>query len=463
MLPISQPTQSTQPTQPDLEPPGTVRLPGALDRLAMRISHWPWWAIALAIGLVLSFYGILTTPTYQQALAFVTDDPTLSTTDFLRVTYRVNQDGQLQVVSGVLTAQDSQTLTIRTDDGTMVKVPRANVDLNAIQQSGAQITLHIPAQTISGAFYTETDTQYQIEQADGSIISVNKLDVADSLHLSPADCTADTHGSCHMTATIPASQVSGILLSADPIQYVVQTAPPVFTTVLRSTIHDVISENPGQCALNNLGSCRTGIFLTLYLTLTAYAIALVIGLILALMRISSQPFFRNAAILYIEIVRGIPILVILLIFYFAFGPWIRDNLHIPMPDSSRAIMGLAVAYGAFLAEIFRAGIQSIHRGQMEAARSLGMTYFQAMRYVILPQAIRVVLPPLGNDFIAMLKDTSLVAAISLSELTYLSTQFESHYLLTFEPFLTIAALYLIMTLVLSLFVRAIEHRSRLPG
>jgi polar amino acid transport system permease protein len=162
-------------------------------------------------------------------------------------------------------------------------------------------------------------------------------------------------------------------------------------------------------------------------------------------------------------VRGIPILVILLIFYFAIGPWLRDNLGIPMPETTRAMLGLAFAYGAFLAEIFRAGIQSINRGQMEAARSLGTTYFQAMRNVILPQAIRVVLPPLGNDFIAMLKDTSLVAAISQHELTYLAIQFESERLKAFEPFLTIAALYLVMTLVLSFLVRIIENRTRLPG
>jgi polar amino acid transport system permease protein len=138
-------------------------------------------------------------------------------------------------------------------------------------------------------------------------------------------------------------------------------------------------------------------------------------------------------------------------------------LGIPQPEAVRAILGLATAYAAFLAEIFRAGIQSISRGQMEAARSLGMTYFQAMRYVILPQAVRVVLPPLGNDFIAMLKDTSLVAAISLAEMSYLAFQLNGRTLRPFPTFITLAVVYLILTLLLSFMVRTIEHRVKLPG
>ncbi|MHB8626053.1 MAG: amino acid ABC transporter permease [Aggregatilineales bacterium] len=444
-----------------LETPGVVHLPSFLERLSLRLAQWPWWAIVLVGGLVLAFYGILTTPIYDEALTYVTDNPALTTTDFMRVTYRVIQDGKTQVISGVLTKQDGDMLTVRTSEAQTTTVPISRVDSR--QTNGDQITLHLPAQTISGLFYTESATDYHIQQPDGTIIAINKLSVQGTQHYTPANCTADTHGSCQLQVTIPESTVSGTLLGQTATDYTVQTVAPQFTTIPRSAISLVIAENSGQCALNNLGSCQTGIFLTLALTITSYSLALVIGLVIALMRISSQVVLRNFAILYIEVVRGIPILVILLMFYFAIGPLILDSQGHPMPAVIRAILGLAFAYGAFLAEIFRAGIQSINRGQMEAARSLGMSYFQAMRNVILPQAIRVVLPPLGNDFIAMLKDTSLVTAISLLELTYLAVQFSSAKLQPFAAFLTIAAVYLVMTLILSLFVRTIEHRVKLPS
>ncbi len=127
-----------------------------------------------------------------------------------------------------------------------------------------------------------------------------------------------------------------------------------------------------------------------------------------------------------------------------------------------AIIGLSICYGAYLAELFRAGIQSIGRGQTEAARSLGMTYVQSMRYIILPQAFRVILPALGNDFIAMLKDSSLVTILAVAEMTYKAELFAADTFKAFEPFITLAVLYLVMTLFLSLLVRVVEQRTRLP-
>jgi polar amino acid transport system permease protein len=129
---------------------------------------------------------------------------------------------------------------------------------------------------------------------------------------------------------------------------------------------------------------------------------------------------------------------------------------------AEAVLGLAAGYGAFLAEIFRAGIQSISKGQSEAARSLGMSYLQSMRRVILPQAIRVVLPPLGNDFIAMLKDSALISVLALPELLQQGRLYISR---TFQPipvFNAVALFYIIMTLLLSLMVRSVERRTRLP-
>ncbi|MGH2582638.1 MAG: amino acid ABC transporter permease [Anaerolineales bacterium] len=146
-----------------------------------------------------------------------------------------------------------------------------------------------------------------------------------------------------------------------------------------------------------------GISITISTTLYAFSIAIVIGLIAGLGRVSRNPLLRNVSRLYVELVRGIPILV--LIFYVALvaAPDAARFLGVEndLPLNFRAIIALSITYGAFLAEIFRAGIQSIGRGQMEAARSLGMSYAQAMRYVILPQAIRNVLPALGNDFLAL--------------------------------------------------------------
>jgi len=128
-----------------------------------------------------------------------------------------------------------------------------------------------------------------------------------------------------------------------------------------------------------------------------------------------------------------------------------------------AVLGLAFGYGAYLAEVFRAGIQAIPRGQMEAARSLGMTYFQSMRHVILPQAIRLVLPPLGNDLIAMLKDSSLVSVIAMAEVLQQGRLWISRNFRAFEGFNSVLLVYLIMTLILSLVVRAVERRAKLPG
>jgi polar amino acid transport system permease protein len=129
-------------------------------------------------------------------------------------------------------------------------------------------------------------------------------------------------------------------------------------------------------------------------------------------------------------------------------------------DLNRAILGLAIGYGAYLAEIYRAGIESIPRGQMEAARSLGMTYGQAMRFVILPQALRVVLPPLGNDLIALLKDSALASAIAVPELTQAGRLLAARTFRAFETYNMVALLYLIMTLVGSLGVRALERWTR---
>ena len=228
---------------------------------------------------------------------------------------------------------------------------------------------------------------------------------------------------------------------------------------------------------------KTGLIITITTTLKAFAIALFFGLLSGLGRISKNVVINNLARFYVEIIRGIPILV--LIFFIALvgvpvlvdglnniGFWLADNglqllgkvftavTNQDISMNTRAIIALAVTYGAYLAEIFRAGIQSIVKGQMEAARSLGMSYGQSMRYVILPQAIRNVLPALGNDFVAMVKDSSLVSVLAVRDITQVSRLYAGSTFRYRESYVTLAVMYLTMTVVLSLLVQFVERRLK---
>jgi polar amino acid transport system permease protein len=167
---------------------------------------------------------------------------------------------------------------------------------------------------------------------------------------------------------------------------------------------------------------------------------------------------------YVEVFRGVPMLVQVLYLGFVIRPFLKGFLseamgtQVEFSEFSAAVVGLGLGYGAYLAEVFRAGIQSIHRGQMEAARSLGMTYGQAMRYVILPQAIRRVLPPLANDGVALLKDSSFVSVLSVADLTRQGRLYMSRTYRAFESWNMVAFSYLILTFLFSGVARAIERR-----
>jgi polar amino acid transport system permease protein len=223
--------------------------------------------------------------------------------------------------------------------------------------------------------------------------------------------------------------------------------------------------------------------MTLRITVFSYAIATVIGLITGLARTSKGVVPYTISTLYVETVRGVPLIVLILYTAFIIIPGVAGViagigrlgaslglgeffLNLQQTTSRdinlelRAIIALGFGYGAYEAEIFRAGIQSIGRGQMEAARSLGMTYAQAMRHVILPQAIRRVLPPLGNDFIACLKDSSLATVLAVNELTQLGRLRRSSTFRVFETFNVLTFLYLAMTLLLSAAVRWLERRMK---
>ncbi len=209
----------------------------------------------------------------------------------------------------------------------------------------------------------------------------------------------------------------------------------------------------------------TGIWMTIQVTLIAFVLALMLGLLAGLGRISHNIAVRNIAITYIEFIRGVPTLVLIFTLAFVIVPWIAGALGIDnkLEQHWRAIIALATIYGAFLAEIFRAGIESIPKGQMEAARSLGMTYGQAMRHIILPQAIRNISPALGNDFIAMLKDSSLVSVLAVRDLTQMGRLYAGRTFRFRESYLVLTFFYLTITIILSLLLRWYERRIGKEG
>ncbi len=229
---------------------------------------------------------------------------------------------------------------------------------------------------------------------------------------------------------------------------------------------------------------KKGVIVTIQVTIVAYAASLTLGLMVALARLSSKRLINEVATFYVEIIRGIPMLVLL--YYIVFvgvpvtvqfingiGAFLQDtSIFTGLGDALsslqvravsfqlRVIIALTIGYSAFLSEVFRAGIESIEQGQIEAARSLGMTHFQALRFVILPQAIRRVLPPLGNNFIAMLKDSSLVSVMGVADITFQGKVYAASTFKFFETYNVVAFLYLVMTIALALAVRRMEGRMK---
>ena len=210
-------------------------------------------------------------------------------------------------------------------------------------------------------------------------------------------------------------------------------------------------------AIVSLPVLLRGAVITLELTAGAVAMGVVIGMFMALARLSNSWLLRVFAKGYIEFLRGTPLLVQIFLVYFG-APQL---FHFQMPDNYQfiaAILAMGLNSGAYIAEIFRGGIQSIDRGQSEAARSLGMSQAQALRYIILPQAFKRVIPPLGNEFIAMLKDSSLVAVIALEELFYSGKLIVGRTLQPVSIYLTVAAIYLVMTVAISWALGILERR-----
>jgi len=213
-----------------------------------------------------------------------------------------------------------------------------------------------------------------------------------------------------------------------------------------------------------------GIVTTLWVTAVAFTLAIVLGLVVALARSSASRLLRELATFYVEIVRGIPVLVLLFCVAFVGAPamvgaanWLLEPIGATVTIRQfdfawRAIVALTVAYSAFIAEIFRAGIEAVPQGQIEAARSLGLSPWASFRHIVFPQALRTILPPLGNDFVAMIKDSALVSALGVQDITQLGKVYSSGTFKFFETYNVVAFLYLTMTISLSLLVRWLERR-----
>lgn len=205
-----------------------------------------------------------------------------------------------------------------------------------------------------------------------------------------------------------------------------------------------------------------GLWLTLKLSVIATILGIIIGIIGGLSRISSNPAFRWTTIFYVELIRGSPLMVQILIWYFVVGTLVNDLLAAYGLGRLSAfwygVASLACFAGAYVTEIVRAGIQSIHRGQTEAARSLGMSYAQSMLYIILPQAMRRILPPLAGQFISLIKDSSLLGIIAIRELTKAAREGVAASLQPFEIYLVAGLLYLVLTFTLSMYVQRLEKR-----
>ncbi len=229
-----------------------------------------------------------------------------------------------------------------------------------------------------------------------------------------------------------------------------------------------------QVASNDLysdvfGKLKQGIGITIMVSVVGYVMACLLGLGLALMQLSGSVVLRQVARFYVEVMRGLPILVLLLYVAFVVAPglvalwnWLpfEDIRTRDFPLLWRAVLALVLAYSSFLAEVFRAGLQSINEGQIEAAQSLGLSRWARFRYIVFPQAIRMILPPLGNDFVAMVKDSSLVSVVGVLDIAQIGKVTAAGNFRYFETYNVVALIYLTMTIGLSLAMRALEQRMK---
>lgn len=266
---------------------------------------------------------------------------------------------------------------------------------------------------------------------------------SDDPHNAPADAT--------VIEIVEQGKTSSVVLAGENgTHYTLQVDSASVDVALGDELFE--DDTVGYSKAWHIGPLIHGLGVTLWISLLSGLLGMVLGLVAGLCRVSTNLTLRGLAVTYVELVRGTPLLVQIFIFYFFIGTVL---------DLDRIIAGvlaLGIFAGAYVAEIIRAGIQSIPRGQMEAARSLGMTVPQAMIYIILPQAFKRTLPPLAGQFISLIKDSSLVSVIAITDLTKSGREVISSSFATFEIWLVIAVLYLIITMALSQAIFWIERR-----
>jgi len=225
--------------------------------------------------------------------------------------------------------------------------------------------------------------------------------------------------------------------------------------------------------LQVLGTLSKGISITVMVTLIGFALACAIGLMMAVATLSRFVVLRQLARFYIEIIRGVPIIVLLLYVALVIAPALVSSWNglaeavglepvrtRNFPLLWRAILALTIGYSAFIAEVFRAGLQAVDVGQIEAAKALGLNGWQRFRLIKWPQAFRMILPPLGNDFVAIVKDSSLVSVLGVADITQLGKVTAAGNLRYFETYNVVALVYLMMTVTLSLGLRRLERHLR---
>ncbi len=204
------------------------------------------------------------------------------------------------------------------------------------------------------------------------------------------------------------------------------------------------------------GPLLEGLKFTLFISAVSLIFAMLIGLVTALLRISNSPIARGVATFYLEVSRNTPLLIQIFFIYFVLGPVLGLG-RIPA-----AILALSLFEGAYTSEIFRSGILSVAKGQHEAASAIGLKPYHTYRFIILPQAIRTVLPPLTSQAISLIKDSALVSTIAIYDLTMQAQALIAETYLTFEIWFTVAAMYLVITISLSFLVSVLEKKLRLP-
>lgn len=209
-----------------------------------------------------------------------------------------------------------------------------------------------------------------------------------------------------------------------------------------------------QLIIDSMPLLLTGLYMTLKITSLSVGLGLIIGLLLSVARISNFKLARWFAHAYVELIRGTPLLVQIFIIYFA----LPNIIHMRVDAYVAAVAACSINSGAYVAEIFRAGLQSVDKGQMEAGRSLGLSWYQTMKEIIIPQAFRNIIPALGNEFIAMLKDSSLVSVIGYEELMRSGQLIIARTYASVEIWSTVALMYLIMTFTISRLVAFLERR-----